>query len=173
MSSNNSNRTPYDWSRFVKRVNVHAPKKKLYDAWATPLGLETWFLRKAIFTDRENNLRQHREPVLVGDNYQWYWHGYSDATAEEGIILEANGVDRIGFKFGHAGRVTVSVVLEGGETIVELVQDQIPLTDEAKTDFHLGCSTGWVFYLTNLKSVLEGGLDLRNKKEALKNLINA
>lgn len=36
----------------------------------------------------------------------------------------------------------------------------------------LGCSNGWTFYLTNLKSVYEGGLDLRNKDEKLSAMIN-
>jgi hypothetical protein len=33
--------------------------------------------------------------------------------------------------------------------------------------------TGWTFYLANLKSVLEGGLDLRNKNARLQRLVNA
>jgi hypothetical protein len=32
---------------------------------------------------------------------------------------------------------------------------------------------GWVFYLANLKSFPEGGIDLRNKNEKLKSVINS
>ena len=37
----------------------------------------------------------------------------------------------------------------------------------------MGCLEGWTFYLTNLKSVIEGGLDLRNKNLDIKGVINA
>jgi hypothetical protein len=32
---------------------------------------------------------------------------------------------------------------------------------------------GWIFYMINLKSVLEGGLDMRNRKVELKNVLTA
>lgn len=37
----------------------------------------------------------------------------------------------------------------------------------------LSCKTGWTSYLANLKSVLEGGIDPRNKNEQLKAVINS
>ena len=39
--------------------------------------------------------------------------------------------------------------------------------------FYIECGKGWTFYMTNLKSILEGGLDLRNKNINLKQVINA
>ncbi len=39
--------------------------------------------------------------------------------------------------------------------------------------FFIECGKGWTFYMTNLKSILEGGIDLRNKIESVKNVINA
>jgi len=45
--------------------------------------------------------------------------------------------------------------------------------DEAGVKHFVEDSRGWIFYLTNLKSVLEGGLDLRNRKVELKNVITA
>jgi hypothetical protein len=40
-------------------------------------------------------------------------------------------------------------------------------------NYHLGCKTGWTFYLANLKSLMEGGIDLRNKNEKIQRVINA
>lgn len=37
----------------------------------------------------------------------------------------------------------------------------------------VGCGEGWVFYLANLKSILEGGIDLRNKNDAIRNVLNS
>lgn len=37
----------------------------------------------------------------------------------------------------------------------------------------LAVSVAGTFYLANLKSILEGGVDLRNKNEALKKMLNS
>jgi len=39
-----------NWSEFKLRVNIREPLDKVYPAWATPAGLESWFLRKAAIT---------------------------------------------------------------------------------------------------------------------------
>ena len=56
---------------------------------------------------------------------------------------------------------------------MELTQEKIPLDEESKVNYHLGCMEGWTFYLANLKSILEGGIDLRNKNVNLTKVINA
>jgi hypothetical protein len=162
----------YDWSRFVKRVNINTDPHKAYQSWATPKGLENWFLRKAVFT-RERLMLKPEADLKAGDEYEWYWHGWPDEMVEKGRVLEANGRDRFGFSFGKAGNVTISVKKEQGQLLVELLQEEIPLDDYSRYLYHLGCSTGWVFYMTNLKSVLEGGPDLRNRDVNLKNVITA
>jgi hypothetical protein len=162
----------YDWSRFVKRVNITTDPAMAYFSWATRQGLETWFLRKAIFT-REGLVLNPDAELKAGDEYEWYWHGWPDETVEKGRILEANGRDKFKFSFGKAGNVSVSIKKEEGQWLVELLQDEIPLDDYSRSFYHLGCSTGWTFYMTNLKSVLEGGPDLRNRDVNLKNVITA
>ncbi len=109
----------------------------------------------------------------VDDTYEWMWHGYDDEVIEKGRIMEANGKDFLKFSFGKAGNVAVTIKEEAGESIIELMQDEIPSDEKGKIYYHLGCSKGWVFYLANLKSILEGGLDLRNKKMELKDVINS
>jgi len=163
----------YDWSRFVQRVNIKASISTLYAAWATQQGLESWFLRSAIFTTPGKVQRPAGSFVQAGDTYAWLWHGYDDTTTEHGEILAANGENRLKFIFGKAGIVTVSIYEEQGETIVELKQEEIPTDEKCKAYFHIGCSTGWVFYLANLKSILEGGIDLRNRNIALQRVITA
>ncbi|HTS45118.1 MAG TPA: SRPBCC domain-containing protein [Puia sp.] len=173
MSDGKSGTSAYDWSRFIKRVSIKADPKKIYKLLTSQLGLEKWFLRKAIFTSSKGKPIDRKEPVQQGDNYEWYWHGWDDNTVERGTILEANGKDRFKFSFGRAGVVTISIKTEQNEIITELVQENIPIDEQSKVYFHLGCTKGWVFYLTNLKSILEGGIDLRNKNAALRDMINA
>ena len=169
---------PYDWSRFVKRVAVFAAPETVYRAWTTQQGLESWFLRLAEFTGPRGALRKQPEFCQPGDHYKWLWHGWPDSTMESGVIKEMNGKDLLRFSFCSAGaktdmQVTVRLKTEQQATVVELVQDNIPVEERGMVNFHLGCTRGWVFYLANLKSILEGGIDLRNKNELLENVINS
>ena len=163
----------YTWSSFVTRINVNAPTEKLYALWATRSGMEYWFLRLSEYKNLEGNVRADKELAEKGDTYRWRWHGWSDDVTEEGSILDCNGKDLFKFSFGKAGDCTVKIKKENGYTIVELTQDNIPDDDQEKHYWHVGCKTGWTFYLANLKSLCEGGIDLRNKDEELKNVLNA
>ena len=163
----------YDWSRFSTRIDVKAGVNDVYAACTTRVGLERWFLRVAEFTQPDGGLRDAAAAIRVGDRYRWLWHGYDDAVEERGTIEEANGVDSLRFTFAGSCLVSVGLTVEGGRTIVELRQENIPLDDASRVNYHLGCMTGWVFYLANLKSILEGGIDLRNKNEKLSKLVNA
>lgn len=163
----------HDWSTFTQRVPVRATIQQLYDAWATQAGLERWFLRKAEFTQLDKTVRDRTSRVQQGDAYEWLWHGWSNDVVERGTVLEANGKDFFKFSFGKAGVVGVTIKTEQGFFLVELVQTSIPTDEDSKAYFHVGCTKGWVFYLTNLKSILEGGIDLRNKDVNLKNVVTA
>ena len=163
----------HDWSRFVKRIPINAETKEIYKSWATQHGLEKWFLRKAEFKDTNKKFLDPNEIIQVGDTYEWYWHGWPDEVVERGTILEANGRDFLKFNFGKAGIVSAAIKNEEGENIVELTQEEIPTDEESKVNFHMGCSEGWAFYLVNLKSILEGGIDLRNKDLRLKRVVNS
>ena len=163
----------YDWSRFVVRINVNAPVDKLYHAWATREGMEYWFLRVSEYISADGAIRGNNEHVNKGDTYKWLWHGWPDDTVEHGIVLDCNGKDFFKFSFGKAGNCAVTIKKEDGETIVELVQDEIPTDENAMHHWHLGCKTGWTFYLANMKSLYEGGIDLRNKNEKLQQVLNS
>ena len=108
-----------------------------------------------------------------GDRYRWLWHGYDDTVAERGVIEEANGCDLLRFTFAGSCLVSVRLTIEGGVTMVELQQEKIPLDEISRARYHVGCLTGWTFYLANLKSILEGGIDLRNKNQDIRGVINA
>jgi hypothetical protein len=163
----------YDWSKFTQRIPVKAEAQKIYDAWATPAGLESWFLRNAKFRKPDGNPRNPDDHIQKDDTYEWNWFGWSDDTFERGSVLEANGQDHFRFTFGKAGIVSVRIKTEESQMIVELLQEEIPTDEKSKANFHLGCSNGWTFYLANLKSIHEGGLDLRNKDERIKSVVNS
>ncbi|MBI5857271.1 MAG: SRPBCC domain-containing protein [Sphingobacteriales bacterium] len=164
---------PYNWKQFTKRIPIKAPAKAIYDAWATQQGLESWFLRLAQFTKADGTVRPKNNHIETGDKYKWLWYGYDDTVLEEREIISANGWDKIQFSFSGGCVVTVSIKQEEGETICELIQ-QMPMNDENEQQyFYIECGNGWTFYLSNLKSVLEGGPDLRNRNPHLRDVISA
>ena len=163
----------YNWKQFTKRITIHADPQRIFNAWTTQEGLESWFLRSAKFTTRTGQQRPGTEAVQEGDRYSWLWFGYDDAVEEKGTILFSNGTDELNFTFSGECLVAVTIKQESGETICEL-QQTMPMDDEGEQRyFFIECGKGWTFYMTNLKSTLEGGIDLRNKNAKIPSVINA
>lgn len=162
-----------DWTTFTTRIPVNASVDVLYRAWATQQGIEHWFLRLSEYRKPDGALRAPDEMVQGGDSFHWQWHGWPDEVEEKGTILECNGRDFFKFTFGDAGICSVTIKEEMGQPIVELIQNAIPDDDRGRQYWHVGCKTGWTFYLTNMKSLFEGGIDLRNRNAALKNVVNS
>ncbi len=162
-----------DWSKFTQKIYINTPMQKVYDAWTTRSNIEGWFVRKGEFTKPDGTVRASDSAVQQGDTYEFMWHGHPDTTVEHGVVEEANGKDRFRFVFGAAGVVDVSLREVGNATEMTLTQAQIPTDEKSRHDYYVGCSTGWTFYLANIKSIYEGGLDLRNKNTAYKGVINS
>ncbi len=127
----------YDWSQFTQRIHVKANLKMIYEAWATPARLEHWFLRNAKFMKQEGGELDKEDSVKKGDVYQWNWFGWSDETYETGTVLEANGKDFFKFIFGKAGVVSVILKTTDDDVLVELVQQEIPVDEKSKVNFHV------------------------------------
>ena len=160
-------------TRFIKRISINAKPSDVFAAWNTQKGLEKWFLRSAEFMRPDGKKRASNEPIQEGDKYHWLWHGYGDDVHESRTVVASNGVDSLSFIFTAECLVTVNVKTEQGETICESVQDRIPSNNDLSDHLYVLCGEGWTFYLTNLKSILEGGIDLRNKNMQLTKLVNA
>ncbi len=156
--------TTNKWTSFKVTGDYNTDVRSLYESWATTAGLEKWFLRKADFFTIPRRLREPEEFIMKEDVYEWYWHGYNDETFEKGQILEANGTDFIKFTFSGGSVVSVNLSSRNGVSIVDLTQENIPLESDPSKSLFILCQTGWLFYMTNLKSIIEGGLDLRNKR---------
>jgi uncharacterized protein YndB with AHSA1/START domain len=163
----------YHWHSFTKRVTIKAPLFSLYAAWATKTGLESWFLREAIITKADGSFREADACFETGDSFEWRWHGYDDTTVDRGRIISANGKDQLSFTFSGKNLLTVNLQIESGELICSIEQQMQQDTEAEQRYFYIECGLGWTFYLANLKSVFEGGNDLRNKNENIQKLINA
>ena len=158
-----------DWSFFKKRISINKDVSTLFNSWLTQEKIEQWFLSKAEFSSKDGAIKDRSSKIEKGDTYTWMWHG-SDNVAE-GEILENNGTDFLEFTFLGC-IVSVKIQKENGENLIELTQRDIPLDEVSRMNYFVGCSRGWTFYLTNLKSILEGGIDLRNRNKNLNEVIN-
>jgi uncharacterized protein YndB with AHSA1/START domain len=156
-----------DWTSFTLKIGVKTSIGSLYKAWTVSEEVEKWFLESCVFLD-ENG--QAAPQAASGNTYDWKW--FLDEDHESGKILEANGRDF--FQFTFAGQCLVDINLEqvGESVMVKLRQHNIPTDENSKFDIRIGCTKGWTFFLTNLKSIYENGLDLRNQKPELEGLNN-
>ncbi|MBC7848180.1 MAG: SRPBCC domain-containing protein [Chitinophagaceae bacterium] len=163
-----------NWSQFVVRVNINnVAIEKLYWCWATRAGMEHWFLRTCEYKTADGVVKKDKDQVCTGDSYKWHWHGYGDDSVEYGTILDCNNKDHLKFSFGKAGNCAIEILKEDDQTIVQLTQGDIPNDDLSRMNYHVGCKSGWTFHLANMKSILEGGIDLRNKNIKIKNMLNS
>lgn len=153
----------YNWSEFTVHTYVRRPVNELFSIWATCSGLERFFIKSARLTSPDGRKRGPDDPAQTGDEYHWrFMHEY-ELT---GRIIEVNNNRSITFSFGSM-EVNVEVNDVGGLSLVRLWQYNIPFeTEEEKASSHLNCRSCWVFFLTNLKSVLESGHDLRESDPA-------
>ncbi|RDC57450.1 SRPBCC domain-containing protein [Pedobacter chinensis] len=160
----------FDWTRFTLKIAIKAKLEDIYNAWTQASEIERWFLSDAEFSDENKVLLNKTQNVLQGDQYKWSWYLYDEI--EYGKIMEANGKDFFQFTFAGACLIDINLIEEFDYVIVELTQKNIPTDEKAKRNIRLGCHNGWSFYLINLKSVYEGGLDLRNKDNRFKPMLN-
>ncbi len=144
----------FDWSQFTQRVAVAAPVEKVFQMWTDPAQLRSWFL-----ADAKIDLKK-------GGDFEWKWIA---GVKEKGKVLSVKKPSKLSFTFaGSVCEVTFKKDKRG--SLVILHQHNIPETEKGKFDVHLNCSCGWTFYLTNLKTYLEYGIDLRETNAAqLKN----
>jgi uncharacterized protein YndB with AHSA1/START domain len=160
----------FDWTSFTKKIAVKASINDIYNAWTRADELEKWFLEKVSFLNANQQPLGKNKNVEERYTYEWFWYLYNEPM--KGKIISANGENELQFTFEGNCFVDIKLSEANGYTIVELRHHNIPTDDYSKQYIRLGCSNGWHFYLTNLKSVYEGGLDLRNKDSNLNPMIN-
>lgn len=159
----------FDWTMFRRKIPIKADISALYNAWTKAAEIESWFLRSSDFL-RGDRLLAKNEPFSKGDTYRWTWYAFDEL--ESGSITEANGIDFLQFTFAGDCLVDIQLTQMEGSVLVELTQKNIPTDDASRRNIRIGCASGWSFFLLNLKSVYEGGLDLRNKDNDLRGMLN-
>ncbi|MBI1756373.1 MAG: SRPBCC domain-containing protein [Fimbriimonas ginsengisoli] len=158
-----------DWREFRLRVFVDRSQEAVFSAWVRSGELERWFLTKAEYYDKEGKPLDPAESAVRGCTYRWEW---VEGTIEKGSILTSDGFGSLAFSFGDGCTVALTLARLDGRTAIELLQSHVMTDVDRRERFYVDCLQGWTFYLANLKSVLEGGLDLREKEPVGAHLVN-
>jgi len=154
--------------RIRQRIHIEAPMEAVYTAWTTSKGLMGWFPTEVVLMDAGGDELPSDRRGRPGDRYHFAWRG---GVTEDGQFVEANGADRVRMTFGEGIEVTVRLENAGDSTMMELLQEN-SRSPEENLDLMLGYGPGWAFYITNLKSILEGGKDLRDLTHDTGELLN-
>lgn len=149
----------YDWSRFDIVFYYDQPPGTVFRAWATAQGLTSFFVETASFATTAGAERAPQDTAMPGDRYRWDWrHPYW----LEGEVIGVEQDRALSFTFGSM-LVTVRLASIDGKTELQLRQTGIPDSADGRVFGHLNCRSCWIFFLTNLKSVLGTGVDLRDE----------
>lgn len=139
-----------------QKVFVKAPVGDVFRALSDPSELRRWFLKSA------------RVPAKAGEDYEFVWQG---GYRHEGKVLEYVPNRRLSLSWPnrHGGRTnwstaTFTVSKEGRGTLLHLRHAAFP-REGGWVGVYGDTSSGWAYYLMNLKSVLEHGHDLRSPKD--------
>ncbi len=159
----------FNWSTFTHAIRINAGIDEVYAMLSTAHGLERWFQGTAQCTDVEGQERGPHQPMLTGDKFHWNWLA-KDYTLY-GQIIKSEAGKSVTFTFGPMFEVRWQVVKDGHKCRVELSQWYAKGQEENKFRY-LNCAVCWVFFLTNLKSVLEHSHDLRETETADQMLVN-
>ncbi len=148
----------YDWSQFEVNMLYSADQAAVFDAWSTSGGMESFFARRFNYKNTNSSERSPTEIAVGGDSY---WLAFHHPSELEGKVLVSVPPHHFAFTFGQ---MQIDVHLHPHErgTHLQLIQTGIPTDENGKSSSHLNCRSCWIYYLLNLRSVLEHGHDLRD-----------
>lgn len=150
--------TEYDWTQFKVHMYYLAPLEDVFRRFATPAGMESFYIERATVTGPDGTTRGPDDLYQTGDRYHFdYVHDY----AHDGEILEVVPEEVLRFTFGVC-EVAIGFQAVDGATEVALHQTGCPTEDPERAWMHLNCRSCWIYFMTNLRSILAGGPDVRD-----------
>lgn len=164
MTENNYNNTNFHHSILLK-ISI----KEAYWYAASAIGLEKWFIGKAVYYDTYSVERPRGGTAKKNDTFSWYW--LEKDLNIKGKVIDSVLNKKFSFTFGNSFEVTITLKESNGRTLFTLSQNYAPGAEQ--NDFaHINCCVCWGFFMVNLKSVAEFGNDLREINADDESLIN-
>ena len=153
---------PIDWAQFDLHVAIDAEPERILEVWSTVDGMESFFVEMMRITRPNGVERATDERAEPGDKFVWRWQ---NGRRVLGKYCEPQADNEVRFTFGES-KICISVKPYRGGSLLRLKQYDIPETEEARMHIHANCRGGWVYFLTVLKTLLEKGVDGRDKTRA-------
>ena len=161
----------FTWGKFSRSIIISKKPEDVFLYIATAKGLTKWLLEAASFFTLANetqllNLSFANEL----DTYHWVWKGKNYEL--QGQVLDCDVQrKRISFTLGEACTVEITLTEHEGSTLLKLTQQAVPgkTYDQMR---QVNSYAYWTFFLTNLKSVVEHEIDLREDTFTVEGLLN-
>lgn len=158
------------YEEFTRKIRIDAPREIVMQYWLMPGLVQLWFVPECVYANAEGIARAENGLAEVGDRYKWTW---VDGTTDAGTIRQVDFPRKfVAGWFNDTCEIQVEAEIEDEGTILSLTQRNTQESEEERMAAYWDCSMGWAFYLVNLKSVLEGGIDLRETNPDIKGLVN-
>lgn len=159
----------FNSERFHHSILLNRTTDEVFSMFGMAGGLEQWFQGEAVYTAKDNGLRKRGKPIQNRDSFYWKW--LAKDFSLPGMVLDVSPGKSAEFTFGSLFNIKMSVSSQNGRTLFTI--EQWYINGVQKNDFaYINCCTCWVFFLTNLKSVLEHGIDLRETGSTDEALVN-
>ena len=150
---------PVDWTLFNLWVVIDCDPGSVFQSWATSRGMESFFVDAMQMRAPDGALRDADEIVSEGDSYVWRW---DSGRIVQGEVLKVRQDREIAYTFGDC-KFRIIAHAYDGKTLLQLQQYDMEDTAENRMHLHTNCRSAWVYFMTNLKSVLEHETDVRDK----------
>ena len=142
-----------------QRFYYAVPPSRVFSALTRPRELTRWFVDKATFAPKK------------GTAFQFTWRGgYILKGRVNGAVrprrLDLDWVDRMAGGKTFRTEVRFEITKRGKGSLLSVTHRGFK-TGKKWTALYGGIQSGWAYYLTNLKSVLEHGVDLRSDLDLL------
>jgi len=160
----------FNMDSFIHAIILKASADDVFKFIATPSGIVKWFIGKAKYFYKDSHIRLGNEIAQKGDSFLWNW--LNKELELKGIITGSDENKKFSFTFSPFFLVTIELAkIDDNKTRLTLKQEY--QESATRNDFsYINCCTCWVFFMTNLKSVIENGIDLREKETADEMMVN-
>jgi uncharacterized protein YndB with AHSA1/START domain len=148
----------FNWKSFRHAIILDANLEEVFKYVSTAEGICRWFQGEASYRPAGGKDRPQNEIAASGDLFVWKW--LAKDLILRGEVLDCQVNSMFQFTFGKSFEVVIRLDDHQGRTKLTLGHEYRPGVPEDQFQY-LNCCVCWVFFLTNLKSVLEGGKDLR------------
>lgn len=135
-------------SDLTQTYDLAAPRADVFRALTDPAVLDTWWT-----TSSESDPRAGGAFA-----YRWEFEDESRNHVQSGAYHAVEDGRSVSYPWAAGGETTVTFRLEDAGDGTRLTLEHTGFPDDAGRDHH---DQGWAGFLTNLKSVLEGGADQR------------